>query len=87
MARFIAAQICASVLGDLRVLTNRPFVESLDITRLQFDPEAIRQSYAQFENAREVYAWTLDSQVLGRLIDGQSVVADEVELFAGVGGV
>jgi 2-polyprenyl-6-methoxyphenol hydroxylase-like FAD-dependent oxidoreductase len=86
MARFMAAQICASVLGDARALINQPFVESLDVTRLQFDPEAIRQSYARYENAREEYPWTLDSQVLRRLIEGQSVVADEIELLAGVGG-
>jgi 2-polyprenyl-6-methoxyphenol hydroxylase-like FAD-dependent oxidoreductase len=86
MARFMAAQICASVVGDVRVLTNRPFVEGLDITRLHFDPEAIRESYLPYQNSREVYPWTLDSQVLRGLIEGQSVVADEVELLAGVGG-
>ncbi len=86
MARFIAAQICASVLGDVRVLTNRAFVEGLDISRLQFDPEAIRESYVPHQNSREEYPWTLDSHVLRRLIEGQSVVEDKVELLAGVGG-
>ena len=86
MARFMAAQICASVLGDPRVLINRPFVESLDTTRLHFDPEAIRQSYLQYQNSSEEYPWTLDSQVLRRLIEGQCSVEDEVELLAGVGG-
>jgi hypothetical protein len=86
MARFTAAQICASVLGEPRVLTNRPFVESLDITRLHFDPEAIRESYVAYQNSLEEYPWTLDPQVLRRLIDGQCTVEDEVELLAGVGG-
>jgi 2-polyprenyl-6-methoxyphenol hydroxylase-like FAD-dependent oxidoreductase len=86
MARFTAAQICASVLGEPRVLTNRPFVESLDITRLHFDPEAIRESYVAYQNSLEEYPWTLDPQVLRRLIEGQCTVEDEVELLAGVGG-
>lgn len=86
MARFMAAQICASVLGDVRVLTNRPFVESLDITRLHFDPEAIRESYLKFESSPDEYPWTLDPHVLKRLIEDQSIVEEEVELFAEVGG-
>jgi 2-polyprenyl-6-methoxyphenol hydroxylase-like FAD-dependent oxidoreductase len=88
LARFTAAQLCASVLGDVRVLTNRPFVEGLDLTRLHFDPEAIRERYAQCEGSAEQYPWTLDPHVLRRLIEGQSEcpAAEEAELLAGVGG-
>jgi hypothetical protein len=86
MARFVAVQICASVIGDVRVLTNRSFVESLDITRLHFDPEAIRESYLKFESSTGEYPWTLDPHVLQCLIEGQRVVEDETELFARVGG-
>lgn len=89
MARFTAAQICASVLGDARALTNRPFVESLDITRLRFDPEAIRAGYAACAGSEEQYPWTLDPHVLRRLIEGQTdraAAVDETELLAGVGG-
>lgn len=88
MARFVAAQICASVLGDLRVLTNRRFVEGLDINRLNFDPEEIRESYRACEDSIEDYPWTLDPHVLRRLIEAQSVraVEEDVELLAGVGG-
>jgi 2-polyprenyl-6-methoxyphenol hydroxylase-like FAD-dependent oxidoreductase len=86
LARFVAVQICASVIGDVRVLTNRSFVESLDITRLHFDPEAIRESYLKFESSTGEYPWTLDPHVLQCLIEGQRVVEDETELFARVGG-
>jgi 2-polyprenyl-6-methoxyphenol hydroxylase-like FAD-dependent oxidoreductase len=88
MARFVAAQICASVLDDVRALTNRQFVEGLDINRLHFDPEEIRNSYRACEASAEEYPWTLDPHVLRRLIEGQSVRAfeDEAELLAGVGG-
>ncbi len=87
LARFIAAQICASVIGDARVLTNRRFVEGLDINRLEFDPEAIRESYRACASAAGEYPWKLDPHVLRRLIVGSTVEAieDEEELFAGVG--
>jgi flavin-dependent dehydrogenase len=88
MARFTAAQICASVLGDTRALTNRRFVEALDINRLRFDPEEIRARFAACEGSAEPYPWTLDPHVLRRLIEGQtdSAAEDESEMLAGVGG-
>ena len=88
LARYMAAQICASVLGDARALTNRRFVEGLDINRLRFDPEEIRASFAACVDSAEEYAWTLDPHVLRRLIEGQSDLAaeDESEMLAGVGG-
>ena len=72
----------------MRVLTNRRFVEGLDINRLHFDPEAIRESYRACESSMEEYPWTLDPHVLRRLIEGQSdcAVEDEAELLAAVGG-
>jgi 2-polyprenyl-6-methoxyphenol hydroxylase-like FAD-dependent oxidoreductase len=88
MARFMAAQICASVLGDMRALTNRRFVEGLDINRLRFDPEEIRAGFAACEGSTEEYPWTLDPHVPRRLIEGQGdpVTEDESEVLAGVGG-
>ena len=86
MARFMAAQICASVIGDTRALTNRRFVEGLDINRLRFDPEEIRASFEACEGSPEEYPWTLDPHVLRRLIEGQTDVAvaeEESELLAG----
>jgi len=74
------------VLSDARVLTNRRFVEDLDITRLNFDPGAIRENYQAAENSSEEYPWRLDSQVLQRLIDGQCSIEDEVEELVEVAG-
>ncbi len=84
MARFMAAQICASVLGDVRVLTNRRFIEALDINRLRFDPEEIRESYLRCQSLPETYPWSLDPHVLRRIIEHQSAVDDEVEMLAEV---
>src|SRR5215212_8391978 len=89
MARFTAAQICASVLGDARALTNRRFVEGLDVNRLRFDPEEIRASFEARAGSSEEYPWALDPHVLSRLIEGQTDAAaaeEEPELLAGVGG-
>ena len=86
MARFMAAQICASVLSDVRVLTNRRFIENLDTTRLHFDPEIIREKYMACQSSPEEYPWTFNPRVLQRLIEDQSILQDEVELLAGVGG-
>jgi 2-polyprenyl-6-methoxyphenol hydroxylase-like FAD-dependent oxidoreductase len=86
MARFMAAQICASVLGDVRVLTNRRFVESLDINRLRFDPEEIHKSYSDCQSSTETYPWTFDPHVLQHLIEAQSAIEEDAELLAGVGG-
>ncbi len=87
MARFIAAQICASVLGDVRVLTNRQFVEGLDLNRLHFDAEEIRESYFRCEGSTEAYPWTLDPHVLRRLIEAQGVsdAPEETEVLLEVG--
>jgi len=87
MARFIATQICASVIGDVGVLTNRRFIERLDINRLQFDPAEICSTYLACANATEEYCWTLDPNVLRPLIEGQTVKGseDEQEVLVGVG--
>ena len=88
MARFIAAHVCASVLGDVRALTNRPFVQGLDLLRLRFDPAETRERYAACEGAAEVYPWSFDPHVLRRFVVGQAAepAGNEAELLAGVGG-
>jgi hypothetical protein len=38
------------------------------------------------QSSPEEYSWTLNPYVLKRLMEGQSVLKEEVELLAGVGG-
>ena len=72
MARFVAAQICASVLGDVRVLTNRQVCRGPRHQRACTSiPKQIRESYLVAANSTEEYPWTLDPHVLERLIEGQ----------------
>lgn len=64
LARFLVAFIHSDVLADGRVLTNRPFIERLDLRKLHFDPERMREHYARYARASERYEWTFDPCVL-----------------------
>lgn len=101
MARFIAAQIGAAVVGDVRALTNRKFVEGFDLNRLRFDPAEMRARWAECEGSEESYPWSFDPHVLGRFHAGRVVgdaardaardateaaAEDEAGMLAGVGG-
>lgn len=67
LARFIVAHINADVIGDSKALMNGPFVESIDVTKLTFDPEQIKTKYAEFKDSTDCYKWTFDSCVLDYL--------------------
>ena len=60
------------VLDDKRVLTNRRFVEGLDIQTLEFDPEAMRQRYAACVDDEEMYPWPFDPYVMDRFREAES---------------
>jgi flavin-dependent dehydrogenase len=57
LARFTAAHIYAAVLGDPAVMRNRGFVESMDLERLDFNPDAMRRHYEQHAGSMEPYPW------------------------------
>jgi hypothetical protein len=61
MARWIAARVAAEVLRDERVLTDRAFVEGIDIDTLAFDPDAIGRRWAEVGGRLAgKYPWTFD---------------------------
>jgi flavin-dependent dehydrogenase len=64
MARFIVAHISAAVLADEGALTNRAFIESLDLECVRFDPEEMRVRYAQCVATDALYEWSFDPTVL-----------------------
>jgi len=70
MARFFAAHVSASVLGDERALTNRTFVERIDLERLRFDPDEMRARYAVCEGDQGLYEWSFDPFALRRFNTG-----------------
>jgi flavin-dependent dehydrogenase len=64
LAHYIVAHINSVVLADERVLTNRSFVESIDLQHLCFDPDEMHARYTQCANSAEQYAWSFDPSVL-----------------------
>lgn len=64
LARFIVAHIHSVVLADESVLTNRAFVESLNLSDLRFDLEEMRAHYGRHEQAPDQYLWSFDPFVL-----------------------
>jgi flavin-dependent dehydrogenase len=68
LARFTAVHIYAAVLDDPAVLRNRAFVESLDLERLQFAPEAMRLQYEAHASATEPYPWKWNPDAAARFL-------------------
>jgi hypothetical protein len=67
-ARYILTHVCASVIGDRAVLTNAPFIRSLNLTNTEFDPERMTAAYAPYSDAVEMYEWNLNPYVLDRFV-------------------
>jgi flavin-dependent dehydrogenase len=67
LARYIVAYVSSVVLADERVLTNRAFVEGIDLQNFRFDPGAMYDRYVQCAGVTEPYAWSFDPSVLGHL--------------------
>ena len=60
LARFIAAYIHATVLGDPRALRNRSLVESIDLKTLSFDLSRMRQLWDLHRGCQDEYRWSFD---------------------------
>jgi len=68
MARFIVTHIISVVLGDERVLTNRPFIEGINLDRLRFYPDEMRERYARCADSTSRHEWSFDPCVLSRFV-------------------
>ena len=64
LARFIVAYMASRVLDDERLLTNRAFVESIDLSHIRFDPDAWRSRWISLAERTEPYPWPFDPAVL-----------------------
>ena len=58
----------AAVLGDKRVLLNKPFVSSLKLRETVFDAERMKQDYARFADSTEMQEWNLNPFALEMFI-------------------
>jgi flavin-dependent dehydrogenase len=70
LGRFIVTHISSVVLADRRVLTNAPFIESIDWTDLCFSPEDLHNRYSSYADSTAVYEWSFDPFVLDRFRTG-----------------
>lgn len=87
MARFILTHISSVVLSDERVLTNRAFIESIDLSNYEFDPDEIRERYARCVGSTKRYEWSFDPRVLGRFVtEARAKFAEEMAVSVGEGG-
>jgi 2-polyprenyl-6-methoxyphenol hydroxylase-like FAD-dependent oxidoreductase len=82
-ARYIVAHVYASVLGDKRVLLNKPFVNSLKLRETVFDAERMREDYARFADAEEMQEWNLNPFALEAFITEPSAPLMKVGKEAG----
>jgi 2-polyprenyl-6-methoxyphenol hydroxylase-like FAD-dependent oxidoreductase len=66
LARYIVAHVYSVVLADERVLTNRSFIESIDLQNFRFDPDEMHDRYAPYADAAEPYEWPFDPFALSQ---------------------
>jgi len=66
LMRWTAAHVASVVLGDPAVLTDRAFVEDLDLDELRFDPEGWAERWRRTAGSRGDYDWGFDAHVLHR---------------------
>jgi hypothetical protein len=76
-ARYILTHIYASVLGNREVLTNAAFIRSLKLRHTVFDPERMREHYAEHAGSNDMFDWSLNPHVLARFVPQEK--AEEVE--------
>lgn len=60
LARYIAAWVAATVLGEPEALTHHGFVSALEPARLTFEPEVWRRRWEEREPTGERYPWRHD---------------------------
>jgi hypothetical protein len=84
LARFTVAHVAAAVLGDTRALTNRAFVEGIDLAALRFDPAALRRRLDECAGCAEPYPWSFDPLLLQRFRTGPAAAEPGEAEEAGV---
>ena len=68
MARFIVAHVTAAVLADQSVVTDRAFIESIDLRTLRFDVAEMRERHGRRSGGGTSYVWPFDEEVVGRSV-------------------
>lgn len=63
-ARFIIAHVCAVALDDESLLTNRAFIESIDLNSFSFDLTELRERAETCVEEKEIYEWSFNPHTL-----------------------
>jgi 2-polyprenyl-6-methoxyphenol hydroxylase-like FAD-dependent oxidoreductase len=88
LARYIVAYIYSVVLSDERVLTNRAFIENIDLQHFGFDPDEMHHHYAPYADSVDLYDWPFDPFVLDQFrTEPCAALAESVAASVGQGGV
>ncbi len=72
-ARWIIAQVYASVVGDKRVLVNAAFINSIKLRDTMFDAEKMREHYARHADCEDVHQWNLNPFALENFVNTTSM--------------
>jgi 2-polyprenyl-6-methoxyphenol hydroxylase-like FAD-dependent oxidoreductase len=84
LARYLVAHVYSVVLSDERALTNRAFVESIDLYRLCFDPAGMCEHYARHADLPGCYQWSFDVSALAHFHAGsRASLVESQAAFAG----
>jgi flavin-dependent dehydrogenase len=92
LARFIVAHVHSVVLADDGIVSNRSFVETIDLDDFRFDESEMHKHYAAHAGNAERYEWAFDPSVLNRFRTNQRnpdpfvSIAAEVTAIASQGG-
>lgn len=76
MAGFIVAYVYSVVLDDDSVLTARNFVEDIDLGKLEFDPDKMRQAAPALNRTREAKLTKLGSDFISQFRRGKNRVSE-----------
>lgn len=64
LARFFVTYMCSVLLNDKSIMTNRSFIEGLDLENLTFDLDALEQHYHSCVEGVQDYEWSFDQDAL-----------------------
>lgn len=74
-ARYTVAQVASTVLGTEEVLSNRAFVERIDLEHLRFDPESLGAAWDEARAIPGEMEWGFDPMILRRALGAPSPVS------------
>jgi hypothetical protein len=64
LARYIVAYASSVVLDDPSVLTNRDFVDGIDLQHINFSPDDMGKRYTQCQASDTPYTWSFDPFIM-----------------------